>query len=276
MKKLIAIIALALLASVATAADKTFSIAGGTAPTTITNTTTDQTWYIKGLYGLKGAASSDVVSLIKISGANEIVIGYANMTATSTDVNVVIPIRSVVALSPGEVLKISRTNTGSTLKGFISTSGEEGITTVISADLTGNLVGNVSGSLVGTSVTADTITAGAIGFVQEITTSRVLTASDYGKIVIINTNVAVAVTLPSNGTPAGVWIQVAVHGAASDACAPTVSAAAVDTLIGPNDIDLDSVTWGSGHRIGAQAKFWSDGTSWHVQNLGGTTMTYTD
>jgi hypothetical protein len=274
MKKIIAMVIA--IASISYASDKTFSIAGGTASQSITNTTSDQVWYIKGLYGLKGAASSDVVSLIKVSGANEIVIGYANMTATSTDVNVVIPIRSVVALRSGEVLKISRTNTGSTLKGFISTSGEEGITTVISADLTGNLVGNVSGSLVGTSVTADTITAGAIGFVQEVTTSRVLTASDYGKFIIINTNAAVAVTLPSNGTPAGVWINVAVHGSASDACAPTISAASADTLIGPNDVDLDSVTWGTGHRIGAQAKFWSDGTLWHVQNLGGTTMTYTD
>jgi hypothetical protein len=62
----------------------------------------------------------------------------------------------------------------------------------------------------------------------------------------------------------------------TDACAPTISAATADTLIGPNDVDLDSVTWGTGHRIGAYCRFISDGAFWHVQNLAGTTMTYTD
>lgn len=106
-------------------------------------------------------------------------------------------------------------------------------------------------------------------------TSLVLTAATHGgTVVLVNTNAAVAITLPANGTAAGTVIDVAVMG--SDVCAPTISAATTDTLVGPNDVDLKSVTWGTGHRIGAYARFISDGAFWHVQNLAGTTMTYTD
>jgi len=107
-------------------------------------------------------------------------------------------------------------------------------------------------------------------------TSLILTSAHYGSMVIISTNAAVALTLPANGAAAGSWIDVAIKGTASDDCAPTIAAATVDTMIGPNDVDIDSVTWGTGQRIGACARFWSDGSFWHVQNLGGTTMTYTD
>lgn len=123
---------------------------------------------------------------------------------------------------------------------------------------------------------AGTFSAPRVLTVTEATTTRVSTSADYGKWILVNTNAAVAITLPANGAAAGSWVGVMVHGAASDDCAPTISAASADTLIGPNDVDLDSVTWGTGHRIGAQAMFWSDGSFWHVQNLGGTTMTYTD
>jgi len=127
-----------------------------------------------------------------------------------------------------------------------------------------------------TTATVGTLTAAIEAVVQETAVARVVTSADYGKNIIVNTNAAVAITLPANGATAGSWFVVTVHGSASDSCAPTISAATADTLIGPNDVDLDSVTWASTHRIGAQAKFWSDGTWWHVQNLGGTTMTYTD
>jgi hypothetical protein len=59
----------------------------------------------------------------------------------------------------------------------------------------------------------------------------------------------------------------------TDACAPTVAAASADTLVGPNDVDLDSVTYGTGHRIGAYLRVISDGSYWHAINLGTTTMT---
>lgn len=95
-----------------------------------------------------------------------------------------------------------------------------------------------------------------------------------GQVIMVNTNDAVTITLPANGAAAGTWFDVAVMG--SNDCAPTVAAATQDTLVGPNDPDLDSVTWGTGHRMGAYARFISDGAFWHVLNLGGTTMTYTD
>jgi len=128
---------------------------------------------------------------------------------------------------------------------------------------------------------AGTFNAPRILTVTQSTTSRVCTSADYGKLILIVTNAAVAITLPANGAAAGsvIYFATASRSAAlptTDDCAPTISAASTDTLIGPNDIDLKSVTWGSGHRIGAQSKFWSDGFFWHVQNLGGTTMTYSD
>jgi hypothetical protein len=105
-------------------------------------------------------------------------------------------------------------------------------------------------------------------------TNLTLTAAHYGSTVVVTTNAAVAVTLPANGAGAGSWIDVLVAG--TDDCAPTIAAATTDTLRGPDDADLKSVTWGTGHRIGAYARFISDGSYWTVLNLGGTTMTYTD
>ena len=108
------------------------------------------------------------------------------------------------------------------------------------------------------------------------TNAYVLTSANYGQIIVINNSTNTAITLPANGANVGSWIDVAVGSSGDDFTVPTISAATVDTLIGPNDEDLDSVTWGTGHRINAYARFWSDGSFWHVQNLGGTTMTYTD
>jgi hypothetical protein len=62
----------------------------------------------------------------------------------------------------------------------------------------------------------------------------------------------------------------------SDDCAPTIAAATADRLIGPNDVDLDSVTFATTHRIGARVQFVSDGAFWHAVNLGSTTMTGND
>jgi len=88
--------------------------------------------------------------------------------------------------------------------------------------------------------------------------------------------VTATITLPANGAAAGSKIDVMLGANSTDSTAVTIAAATVDTLVGPNDQDLDSVTWGSSHRIGAWAKFISDGSFWHVLNLGGTTMTYND
>jgi len=104
--------------------------------------------------------------------------------------------------------------------------------------------------------------------------SLVVDSTYYGKLILCTTNGAVAVTLPANNAPAGSWFEFAIVG--TDDCAPVISSTPADTLITPNSVDSDSVTWGTTHRIGAKAKFWADGANWHVDNLGGTTMTYTD
>jgi len=121
-----------------------------------------------------------------------------------------------------------------------------------------------------------TLTAPALTPVIDATTSRVITSADYGKVIMLSSTNSIAVTLPANGAAAGSWVDVMTGAGSDDNTVPTISAATADTLVGPGDQDLDSVTWGSGHRIGAYAKFISDGSFWHVHNLGGTTMTYTD
>ena len=134
---------------------------------------------------------------------------------------------------------------------------------------------NLGASDITTSVVGP-LTAPRFTAAESTTNALTLTSAHYGTMVMINTNAAVAVTLPANGAASGSWIDIAVYSAATDACAPTISAATADTLITPGSSDSDSVTWDTGHRIGAYARFWSDGAYWHVSNLGGTTMTYTD
>lgn len=111
---------------------------------------------------------------------------------------------------------------------------------------------------------------------QNATTNIVLTSTSYGRVVMVTSTNAIAITLPANGAAAGSYIDIMTGAGSTDATIPTISAATTDTLVGPGDQDLKSVTWGTGHRINAYARFISDGSFWHVQNLGGTTMTYTD
>lgn len=119
--------------------------------------------------------------------------------------------------------------------------------------------------------TAPRITYGSITDVSYTNTS-----SDYGKLMMVDTNTTVAIKLPANGAPAGSCIDFILGPSTDDTCAPTWSAATADTLIGPNDVDLDSVTYDTGHRIGAYLRVISDGTKWHAVNIGSTTMSGTD
>ena len=109
--------------------------------------------------------------------------------------------------------------------------------------------------------------------VAEATAARTCTSADYGKTILLSYADAVAVTLPANGAPAGSWIDFIVIG--SDSCAPTIAAATADTLITVNDQQADSVTFGSGHRVGAHVRVISTGTYWVAINMGSTTMTVT-
>ena len=147
-----------------------------------------------------------------------------------------------------------------TVLGNQTVAGTLGVTGALTAS--GGVVGDVTGAIPVQSTSIST------------STNFSITSASYGKAILLNTNAAVTITLPANGAAVGSQFEVSVIG--NDSCAPTISAATADTLIGPNDVDLDSVTWATGHRINATARFWSDGSFWHVQNLGGTTMTYTD
>lgn len=146
--------------------------------------------------------------------------------------------------------------------------------------VTGNATFSGTSAVTGNATVGGTFAAAGatrlpvLSTVVEATTNRVCTSADYGKVIVVSTNAAVTITLPANGAAVGSWVDVVVAG--TDDCAPTIAAATADTLRGPNDVDLDSVTWGTGHRIGAYARFISDGSFWTVLNIGGTTMTYTD
>jgi hypothetical protein len=163
-----------------------------------------------------------------------------------------------------------------------ATAGAVTLTAVDSdanADIT--LVPGGTGVLTLGDVTDSTVRIPLMAVVTDATTNRVVTSADYGKMILLTSNSVCTITLPANGTAAGAWFEIAPANRSatvkvSDGCAPVISAATADTLIGPNDVDLKSVTWGTGQRIGAKARFWSDGFFWHVDNLGGTTMTYND
>lgn len=101
-----------------------------------------------------------------------------------------------------------------------------------------------------------------------------LANTDYGKTFNCPGKAAQVVNLPANGAPAGLWFRFI--GTGDNNYAPVFTAATADTLIGPNDADLDSVTYGSGHRIGFCLKLISNGTYWVAINEGSTTITGND
>ena len=141
--------------------------------------------------------------------------------------------------------------TGNTTVG--GTLGITGATTL--AAITGSGISRFS--LVSTLVIADT--------------TLTVTSAHYGKTLMVTNNAAVAITLPANGAAAGSWFDIMSLG--SDDCAMTIAAATADTLITANDAAADSVTFGSGHRIGACVRVISNGSFWVAINLGSTTMT---
>lgn len=110
--------------------------------------------------------------------------------------------------------------------------------------------------------------------VRETSATRVCTSTDYGKVILCSYEGAVAITLPANGAPPGAQIHFINIG--SNNCAPTVSAATAETLITVNNQGADSVTYGTGHRIGSHLMCISTGTYWVAVNLGSTTLTVTD
>lgn len=112
------------------------------------------------------------------------------------------------------------------------------------------------------------VCTGRLMTLTDATATRVCTSADYGKVIFLSYGGAVAVTLPANGAPAGSWIMFVIIG--TDSCAPTIASATIDTLIAFNDQTADSLTFGSGHRIGGCLLFISTGTYWVGINLSGS------
>jgi hypothetical protein len=91
--------------------------------------------------------------------------------------------------------------------------------------------------------------------------SYTVTTEDFGKMLSFTYAGAVAVTLPAN-TSATLGAQFWCVNYTSDTVAPTYSAATADTLITFNDAAADSITFGSGHRIGSLVWFFGTGSAW--------------
>jgi len=109
--------------------------------------------------------------------------------------------------------------------------------------------------------------------ITESTTNRVCTSADYGSWIMITSNATNNITLPANAATAGSWIGFMSGNGVTDDCAPTISPAVADTLVGLNDATAGSITYGSSNRVGFRVLFVSDGTKWHVYNRCINTMT---
>ena len=121
MKKLIVSLILAVAAS-CFAADLIVSIAQPAVEQQFTNTTVDQIWYPKAFYGLSGFATNNTISLKKVSNSTDITVDSVDVT-TGANSELVVPAQ--VRVGKDEVIKITRSATNSTLKGFITISGQE-------------------------------------------------------------------------------------------------------------------------------------------------------
>ena len=122
MKKILTI-ALLLAATIGLAEDQKFTIAAGSTSISITNTSVNQTWYLKSVYALQSAATNDTLSLKKVSGSSDVVIATSVNSSTGTNYAITVP--STVYLSVGEIAKVTRaTDTNNTIIGFVVTGAE--------------------------------------------------------------------------------------------------------------------------------------------------------
>jgi hypothetical protein len=102
-----------------------------------------------------------------------------------------------------------------------------------------------------------------------------LTSADYGKTFNCPGKAAQAIALPAAGAAAGSWMRFI--GTGDNSYAPTFATPISDNLIAPNNATADSVTYGTGHRIGFALILMSNGTYWCALNENaGCTMTVTD
>ncbi|HUV38610.1 MAG TPA: hypothetical protein VMY39_03310, partial [Planctomycetota bacterium] len=105
--------------------------------------------------------------------------------------------------------------------------------------------------------------------------SDTIDSTNYGTTIFYTQAGAVAVTLPAAGEGAGSWFRCV--NANSDTTAPTYTTPVADNLVAFNNATADSVTFGTGHRIGSSVLFISNGSFWVAINENGAcTMTVTD
>lgn len=156
--------------------------------------------------------------------------------------------------------------------GDIALTGNAAVGGTLTVTGTSTLTGNttVTGTLTGGGAARLPVLSTVAHTVGDLT----VTSAHYGKVVIVSTNGAVNATLPAAGAAAGSVVEFLCVG--SNDCALTVTAAAADTLITFNNQAADAVTFGTGHRIGANLRVISDGTNWVAVNMGNHTMTVTD
>jgi len=144
--------------------------------------------------------------------------------------------------------------------------------TLVNTDASNLAVTEANVNVVGNLTATGSARLPLLPVVAETGESLTLTAALHGgKVVVVSSAGACAITLPANNTTAGTWIDILVAG--TDSTAPTISAAEADSLIAPNDAEADSVTFGAGHRIGAYVRFIATGAKWVAVNVGSTTMT---
>jgi hypothetical protein len=144
--------------------------------------------------------------------------------------------------------------------------------TLVNGDANTLTITEATVAVVGAITASGAATLPLLPIVAETGENLTLTAALHaGKVVAVSSAGACAITLPANDTAAGTWIDVVCIG--TNSTAPTISAAVADTLIAPNDDEADSVTFGSGHRIGAYVRFIATGAKWVAVNVGSTTMT---
>lgn len=148
------------------------------------------------------------------------------------------------------------------------------------ATVGGTLAVTGATSLTGnTSVTGTFAAFGAVQLPVLLTKTVTLTSTDavtidstyFGKVSLVAGDFATPFTLPANNTAAGTVMDFIIVG--TDSCAPTWSSVTADTLITFNDQQADSVTFGTGHRIGAYIRFIATGSAWVAINMGNHTMT---
>ena len=161
----------------------------------------------------------------------------------------------------------------------IGSGWDTGITSASPVAFTSTLAVTGATTQTGALTCASTLSVAGAATIPIVTTTTITCAAGtttldstyYGKIVFITGAAAQTITLPANGATAGTQIEFIITGA--DTSIPTFAAATADTLITVNDQAADSVTYATGHRVGACIKFISNGTYWIAINVGSTTMT---